>query len=140
MTPLTRWVLRHKLIVSVCWLPAAVAGAASATSATHRMVNSFSLPGASIATNDKIAAIYRIGGGIDPLIPVITVPAGQNVASPAAAARVAMVLGAARVSPAVQLVDYRTTADRVFMDIRARRIRRAQQCVAPTGGHQGPAG
>jgi putative drug exporter of the RND superfamily len=97
-----------------------LAGAASVTPAMHRMVNSLSLPGAGVATNDKIAAIYRIGGGTDPRIPVVTVPAGENVASPATAARVARVLGAARVSPAVQLVDYRTTGDRVFMTANGR--------------------
>ncbi len=115
MTRLTRWVLRHKLIVMVFWLLVAVAGAMNAAAATHRMVNSFSLPGAGVATNNKIAAIYRSGGDTDPLIPVVTVPAGENVASPGTAAQVARVLGAARISPAVQLVDYRTTGDRVFM-------------------------
>ena len=32
-----------------------------------------------MATNNKIAAIYRSGGDTDPLIPVVTVPAGENV-------------------------------------------------------------
>src|SRR5215469_716492 len=115
MHRLTRWVLRHKLIVLVFWLVIAVAGAMNAAKATHQMVNTFSVPGSGIATNNKIAAIYHSGGGQDPLIPVVTVPAGQSNASQATADRMAMVLAAAKVSPAVQLVDYATTGSRVFL-------------------------
>src|SRR5215469_2917455 len=114
MTGLTRWVLRHKLIVTAFWLAVAVAGAASTAAATHRMANSFSLPGAGVQTNAKIVAIYRNGGGQSPLIPVVTVPAGADMKAPLAAARAARVLNAARVSPAVRLVDYQTTGDPVF--------------------------
>src|SRR5215472_11513403 len=114
MTGLTRWVLRHKLIVTAFWLAVAVAGAASTAAATHRMANSFSLPGAGVQTNAKIVAIYRNGGGQSPLIPVVTVPAGADMLAPLAAARAARVLNAARVSPAVRLVDYQTTGDPVF--------------------------
>jgi RND superfamily putative drug exporter len=115
MNRLTRWVLHHKLIVLTFWLVIAVAGGANAARATHQMVNSFSVPGAGIATNNKIAAIYHSGGGQDPLIPVVTVPAGQGAASAATAAQMARVLAAARISPAVQVVDYATTGDRAFL-------------------------
>src|SRR6516225_3186834 len=111
MNRLIRWVLHHKLIVLTFWLVIAVAGGANAARATHQMVNSFSVPGAGIATNNKIAAIYHSGGGQDPLIPVVTVPAGQGAASAATAAQMARVLAAARISPAVQVVDYATTGD-----------------------------
>jgi RND superfamily putative drug exporter len=111
----TRWVLRHKLVVLTFWLVIAVSGGMTAAKATHQMVNSFSVPGAGIATNNKIAATYHSGGGQDPLIPAVTVPAGQSAGSPATAARMARVLAAARVTPAVQLVDYATTRDAVFL-------------------------
>ena len=86
MTGLTRWVLRHKLLVAGFWLVVAVAGAMNAATATHRMVNSFSLPGAGIATDNKIVSIYH-DGGQDPLIPVVTAPAGQSIASRVNASR-----------------------------------------------------
>ena len=114
MTGLTRWVLRHKLIVVAFWLAVAVAGAMNAAAATHRMANSFSLPGAGVATNAKIVSIYHNGGGQSPLILVVTVPPGTNVTAPATAGRVARVLDAARVNPAVRLVGYQATSDPVF--------------------------
>jgi RND superfamily putative drug exporter len=115
MTGLTRWVLRHKLIVAGFWLLAAMAGAVNAAAATHRMTDSFSLPGAGIATNDKILAIYHGAGGQDPLVAVVTVPPGHSTASPATTAQAAKILDAARVTPAIRLIGYQANADRVFL-------------------------
>ncbi len=76
MSTLTRFVLKHKLLVLVAWLALAVAGAMTATTTINRLTNSFAMPGAAFRTDARIQALYLHNGAQDPVVPVITLPAG----------------------------------------------------------------
>jgi RND superfamily putative drug exporter len=81
---LTRRVLAHKRLVLLAWVLLALAGSGTASLTTKRLGKTFTVPGrASYDTDARIRALYRgTGGGQDPTIPVITVPAGQTVTAP----------------------------------------------------------
>ena len=84
MTPLTRWVLAHKRIVVIFWVVVTLIGMASAGSATKSLKQKFSVPGKEgWVTNEQIAHDFHgTGGNSAPLLPVVTLPAGQSVSSP----------------------------------------------------------
>jgi RND superfamily putative drug exporter len=114
MQGITRFVLRHKVLVAVFWIVLAVAGAMTAGSATKRMTNSFAMPGTAFTTDARITALYGAGTQ-DPTVPVITLPAGTTVTSPGVAAELGHVFGAAAaVVPGTRVADYATTADPAF--------------------------
>jgi putative drug exporter of the RND superfamily len=114
MSALTRFVLRHKLLVTVFWMLLLAAGIATVGATSKRMTTSFAMPGPSFNADARIAAIYHAGTG-DPLVPVITLPAGQTVSSPGVAARIdAAFTAAAHQLPGARVVDYATTGDPAF--------------------------
>ena len=84
MTSLTRWVLAHKRTVLITWLVLAIAGVAASGPATKALDPEFSVPGKEgWETNVDISKRYRgTGGNTAPLLPVVTLPAGQSVDSP----------------------------------------------------------
>jgi putative drug exporter of the RND superfamily len=86
MTALTRFVLRHKALVSLFWVAVAVVGVMTISGTTHRMTNNFSMPGQAFKVDNQIATQYGNGGSQTPYVPVITVPAGQRITDPAVAA------------------------------------------------------
>src|SRR5947209_20005352 len=60
---ISRFVLRHKLLVAVFWVVVAVVGAASASSATGALSQRFDLPGSeSTDANLAITRTYGTGG------------------------------------------------------------------------------
>ncbi len=81
MASLTRWVLAHKRIVVVFWVVLTLVGMASAGSATKALKQKFSVPGKEgWVTNQQIAHDFHgTGGNTVPLLPVVTLPAGQSV-------------------------------------------------------------
>ena len=85
MAPLTRWVLAHKRIVVIFWVLLTLIGMASAGSATKALKQKFSVPGKEgWVTNQQIARDFHgTGGNSAPLLPVVTLPAGKSVSSPA---------------------------------------------------------
>jgi RND superfamily putative drug exporter len=114
MQPLTRFILRHKLLVALFWIALAVAGAMTAGSATKRLTTSFSMPGAAFNTDAKITALYHLGVQ-DPTVVMITLPNGQSVTTPGTAELTGQVFAAAgHVAPGVRVVDYADTADAAF--------------------------
>lgn len=116
MSAITRFVLRHKALVAMFWVMVAAAGAMTISGTTHRMTNSFSMPGQAFRVDSQILRLYGNGGNQAPYIPVITLPAGQKVTSPAAAARTRAVFDAVRAAvPGVRIADYATTHNRVFV-------------------------
>src|SRR5260370_17187136 len=84
MAPLTRWVLAHKRFVVVFWVLLTLVGVASAGSATKALKQKFSVPGKEgWVTNQQIARDFRgTGGNSAPLLPVVTLAAGQSLSSP----------------------------------------------------------
>ncbi len=115
MSSLTRFVLRHKLLVVAAWLVLAVAGAMTATATINRLSNSFAMPGAAFRTDARIQALYRHNGAEDPTVPVITLPAGATIHTPGVTARLGRAFAAAgRVVPTARVTDYATTHDPAF--------------------------
>src|SRR5688572_994222 len=88
---LTRWVLRHRLLVVLGWLALTAAGAAAVTPAINAMTSDFgALPGRpGYETNQQIMSTYGNGGAADPLVLVVTLPAGTTVDSPGVQAELA---------------------------------------------------
>jgi RND superfamily putative drug exporter len=138
MPALTRFVLRHKLLVALLWLAVAAAGIATIGGTTHRMTNSFAMPGQAFRVDDRIVAAYGNGGSQAPYVPVLTVPAGQRVTSPAAAAASGRAFAAiAARLPGVRVADYATTHDPAFVT-RDGRTTFALVYTAPAAGFGGP--
>jgi len=117
VTTLTRWVLRHKKLVTGLWVLVTIAAFASIQPASDTLSEEFPVPGREgFETNRQIASIYGNGGNIAPIVPVVTLPAGTTVDSPgvteeldAALARVQGALPDARVS------SYASTGDPAFV-------------------------
>ena len=123
---LTRWVLRNKALVLTGWLLATVAGALAVTPATEAMTPDFgALPGRpGYETNQEILRTYGHGGAADPLVLVVTLPAGITVDSPGVAADLTAAVDAAKGAAAgatgggaggttgARTVSYPSTGDR----------------------------
>lgn len=140
MATLTRFVLRHKLMVTAFWLLLAVAGALTAGSTTGRLTTSFAMPGDAFTTDTVITATYH-NGAADPIVPVITLPAGQTVDTPGVRDSLARAFAAARLSPSTRVVDYASTGDRAFLSRAARSTFALVTTPAhnPMGGSDEPA-
>ena len=137
MTALTRFVLRHKLLVVLFWALVTAAGVATIGGTTHRMTNSFAMPGQAFRAGSQIARQYGNGGSQPPFVPVLTVPAGQRVTGPATAAATGRTFAAvARAVPGVRIADYATTHDRAFVT-RDGRSTFALVFTAPAAGFGG---
>jgi RND superfamily putative drug exporter len=116
MHTLTRIVLSHRRAVAAIWLLLAVAGAATAKTTIGRLTTSYVLAGSpGYAANQQIAARYDNGGAATPVVPVITLPAGQAIDGRGVAAEAGRVFAAARTVPHVRIADYATTGDRAFV-------------------------
>ena len=137
MTALTRFVLRHKLLVVLFWAAVTAAGIATVGGTTHRMTNSFAMPGQAFRVDSQIARQYRNGGSQAPYVPVLTAPAGQRITAPATAAVTGHAFAAlARAVPGVRIADYATTRDRAFIT-RDGRSTFALVFTAPAAGFGG---
>ena len=118
MAPLTRWVLAHKRIVVVFWVLVTLVGMASAGSATKALKQKFSVPGKEgWVTNQQIARDFHgTGGNSAPLLPVVTLPAGQSVSSPAVQRDLRDVESRLeRALPGTRLASYASTTNPVFV-------------------------
>jgi putative drug exporter of the RND superfamily len=118
MASLTRWVLAHKRIVVVFWVVLTLVGVASAGSATKALKQKFSVPGKEgWVTNQQIAHDFHgTGGNSSPLLPVVTLPAGQSVDSPGVRAGLRSV--EARLEhtlPGSRVASYASTGSRTFV-------------------------
>ncbi len=84
MASLTHWVLAHKRTVVISWILLTIAGIMAAGPASKALDQKFSVPNKEgWETNQAIAAKYNgTGGDTSPLLPVVTLPAGQSVNSP----------------------------------------------------------
>jgi putative drug exporter of the RND superfamily len=162
MAALTRFVLRHKVLVALLWLAVAGAGAATVSGTTHRMTNDFSMPGQAFRVDNQIVRDYGNGGDQTPYVPVITVAPGERVTDPAVAAETGRVFAAIRETvPSVRITDFDTTHDRAFVTRDGRTtfalvftapesgfggsgtgaaIQRAVQSALPAGWHAGITG
>src|SRR6266516_4265729 len=80
LVALTDRVLTHRRFVVVFWLAAAVAGAASASSATHALSQRSALPGKpGYQANQLIQRLYGNGAATAPFVAVLTLSPGQHL-------------------------------------------------------------
>ncbi len=118
MATITRWILRHRLLVAAFWIIVAVAGLTSAGSATNALSQQYSAPTGyeGVATNGAILHTYGTGGGASPVVPVITLPRGATVATPGVRATLAAAFAAVQAAlPGARVVSYASTGDRAFV-------------------------
>jgi RND superfamily putative drug exporter len=138
MPALTRFVLRHKALVTLFWVVVAAVGVMTISGTTHRMTNDFSMPGQAFKVDNQIVSQYGNGGSQAPYVPVITVPAGQKVTDPGVAAATGRAFAAvARAMPGVRIADYATTGNRAFVTSDGRSTF-ALVYTAPATGFGGP--
>src|SRR5919112_5148397 len=83
MASLTRWVLAHKRIVTATWIVLTIAGIMAAGPASKALDQKFSVPEKE-GWETSIAITKHYGNGADsnPLVPVVSLPAGQAADSP----------------------------------------------------------
>src|SRR5260370_29262646 len=118
MAPLTRWVLAHKRFVVVFWVLLTLVGVASAGSATKALKQKFSVPGKEgWVTNQQIARDFHgTGGNSAPLLPVVTLLAGQSLGSPSVRAELrAVETRLERTLPGTRAASYVTTGNSAFV-------------------------
>ncbi len=112
MEPLARFVLRHRRLVGLFWLVAFLAGGVAAGQLSSRLTFDFSLPGQpGYETEVELNRVYGTSS-FDTLVPTVTVPEGQTVAS--RQADVAAAFDAVRKLPGLQVVDGASTGDARF--------------------------
>jgi putative drug exporter of the RND superfamily len=118
LAALTAWALRHRRLVFVAWLVAAVAGAASASSATHALSQRSSLPGKpDFEANQLIQHLYGNGGATPPYVAVVTLRPGERVTAPATRSAIASAMRAVQkqLPPGARIASYASTGDRGFI-------------------------
>ncbi len=118
MSSLTRWVLSHKRTVALAWVALTIAGMMAAGPATDALEPEFSVPDKEgWETNQVIAAKYQgTGGDTAPLVPVVTLPEGESVDSPAVRAELAEVdKRIAEALPNARVASYASTGDETFV-------------------------
>jgi putative drug exporter of the RND superfamily len=112
MNAVTRWALKHKLIVVVFWLGLTAAGAYAATSVGNRLTKGLPIPGQpGYEANLKMLRSFGIDGHQQPTIAVLHLPPSLSMHASAGRAAAARTLGAAAHAGPVGIIDYATTHD-----------------------------
>src|SRR5579859_7826428 len=116
MAGLSRFVLRHKLLVAGFWLAVLAAGAVASAGLSGRLSAQFSLPGtASYQADQQILREYGNGGPGYPEVAVVRLPPGEPAASPAGRRAVGAAFAAVAARPGLRAADYPSTGDRAFL-------------------------
>src|SRR6266542_2538084 len=116
MTTLSRFVLRHKRLVGLFWLVVLVAGLAGSSRVSNHLSTEFSLPGEkSYQAAVAIQRLYGNGGDAQPLVPVVTLPAGTSVDSPGVKQALARWFATVARAAGARAVCYGDTGDRRFV-------------------------
>jgi RND superfamily putative drug exporter len=117
MERLTRRVLQHKRLVAVSWILLTLIGMAAAGPASSALDQRFSVPGREgWEASQEILKLYGNGGETLPLVPVVTVPQGQTVSSPAVRDQLTKVEETARKAvPGSRVAGFGSTGDKAFV-------------------------
>jgi putative drug exporter of the RND superfamily len=115
---LTRWVLAHKRTVVLAWIFLTIAGVMASGPATDALDPEFSVPNKEgWETNRTIEQRYGgTGGNTSPLVPVVALPEGTSVDSPAVKRDLARI--DERLSdalPGSRVASYASTGDETFV-------------------------
>ncbi len=122
MTSITRWVLAHKRIVAAFWVVVTFVGIATVGTSTGAFSKKFTVPGREgFQTNDRIARIFHNGGRYAPLVPVVTLPPGTSVSSPAVRGGLAQIETKLRIAlPGTRTASFASTGNRAFVSANGR--------------------
>jgi RND superfamily putative drug exporter len=114
---LTRFVLRHRLLVVGLWLALTSAGIAAAGPAFRSFSAQYSVPGREgYETNQEITRLYGNGGDSAPVVAVATLPAGTSAGSrPVARDLDRVETRIERAVPRVRVASYASTGDHAFV-------------------------
>ena len=117
MQQLTRRVLRHKRLVAIGWIALTLVGMAAAGPASEALDQRFSVPGREgWDTSQEILRVYGNGGESPPLVPVVRLPEGATVSSPAVRRELRRVEQLARRAVAgSRVAGFGSTGDRTFV-------------------------
>ena len=117
MITITRFALRHRLLILLSWLAVAVAGIVSTGPATRALSDQYSVPGREgYVTNTAITRMFGNGGDGAPLVAVVTLPPGANVGSAQVRSGLAGVgRRIAAAVPRARIASYASTGDRAFV-------------------------
>jgi RND superfamily putative drug exporter len=117
MTSITRWVLRHRRVVAAVWILITLLGVATVSKSTGAFSKKFSVPGREgFTTNARILHTYRGGGDQAPLVPVVTLPAGTSVSSPAVTAGLDQIAAKLeQANPGSRIASFASTHSRAFV-------------------------
>jgi RND superfamily putative drug exporter len=118
MTKISRWVLAHKRLVVGFWVILTLIGMASAGSASKALKQKFSVPGKEgwIANQQIAREFHGTGGDTLPLLPVVTLPAGQSASSPAVRGELrAVEARILRTVPGARVAGYASTGNPAFL-------------------------
>jgi putative drug exporter of the RND superfamily len=118
MTALTRWVLAHRKLVVAFWILVTLVGIGTSNAATRAMNQKFSVPGREgWETNVQIQKLYRgTGGNATPLVPVVQLPAGRSVETPAVRDELRTVEDKVSAAlPGARVAGYGSTGDTAFV-------------------------
>jgi putative drug exporter of the RND superfamily len=117
LASISRFVLRHKLLVVIFWVVATVAGIASTGPVSDALSTRFDLPGEeSTEVNGEIAGIYQSGGFSNPFTVVVQLPDGTSADDPAIQEEMTALLDRVEeAAPETRSVSYASTGDPAFV-------------------------
>jgi RND superfamily putative drug exporter len=108
---LSKWVIRHRLMVGLLWLAITVVGLVIAPSVSGRLKSGNQFSSAAVTANKQMAAHY---GGVtqNPGVLVLDLPAGQTVTAPAVRSALTAVDAAlTKAVPDLRVLSYASTAN-----------------------------
>jgi len=116
MTSLTRFVLRHKRLVTVFWVLVTIIAASTASEAVNSLSQDTRVPGEGAETSQAILQTYGNGGQVPPLVPVVPLPEGMTVDSPEVRQGLATLVSTIQAAaPNARIASYSSTGDRAFV-------------------------
>jgi len=116
MLAVSRFVLRHKLLVVGFWLAMMAAGVVASAQLSARLSQQVTIPGApGYQANQRILRLYGNGGPGYPEVTVVTLPPGEPSASPAGRASLSRAFGAVAAAGGLRAADYANTGNRAFL-------------------------
>ena len=114
---ISRFVLRHKLLVVLFWVAATIAGIVSTGPVADALSQRFDLPGTeSTEVNTEIARTYGSGGFGNPYVAVVELPEGTSADAPDVQNELTAVLAEVEeAAPETRSVSYASTGDPAFV-------------------------
>jgi putative drug exporter of the RND superfamily len=112
---MARLVLKYRLLIGLAWLAILAGGVLGVSHVSGRLSQQTSLPGQpAYVTDQQILQRYGVDGGQQPLVPVVTLPAGQTATHARAALAEAFSQVAAS-QPGSRVLSYPSTGNPAFI-------------------------